>query len=176
VRVRIALFIGFVAVAGAGCGGPAAELPSSSRDGVVVAPRNPQLHPRRGDRDGDGIVDDIDKCPDDPEDFDGFEDADGCPDPDNDRDGILDVDDKCPNLPGPPPDGCPHAPTTDRDGDGIPDPVDKCPDDPEDFDGFEDADGCPDPDNDKDGILDVDDLCPNDPGPPPDGCPVARHP
>ena len=51
------------------------------------------------DRDGDGIVDARDKCPDDPEDRDGFEDEDGCPDPDNDRDGILDVQDKCPNEP-----------------------------------------------------------------------------
>jgi outer membrane protein OmpA-like peptidoglycan-associated protein len=57
-----------------------------------------------------------------------------------------------------------EAPTTqDRDGDGIPDDVDKCPDDPEDKDGFEDADGCPDPDNDGDGIPDVKDACPNEP-------------
>jgi OmpA-OmpF porin, OOP family len=121
------------------------------------------FEPNIGDRDGDGIKDDVDKCPDAPEDFDGFEDEDGCPDPDNDRDGIPDVDDKCPNIPGPPPDGCPVTQTNDRDGDGIPDNLDKCPDEPEDFDGFEDADGCPDPDNDHDGILDVDDLCPNDP-------------
>jgi outer membrane protein OmpA-like peptidoglycan-associated protein len=51
----------------------------------------------------------------------------------------------------------------DRDGDGIPDDVDKCPNEPEDFDGFEDEDGCPDPDNDKDGIPDVADACPNEP-------------
>jgi hypothetical protein len=117
------------------------------------------------DRDGDGIPNERDRCPDDPEDFDGFEDEDGCPDPDNDRDGVPDVNDKCPNLPGPPPDGCPLAPTDDRDGDGIPNDRDKCPDDPEDFDGFEDADGCPDPDNDRDGVPDVDDACPNTPGP-----------
>jgi outer membrane protein OmpA-like peptidoglycan-associated protein len=54
-------------------------------------------------------------------------------------------------------------PPSDRDGDGIPDTLDKCPDEPEDFDGFEDDDGCPDPDNDKDGIPDIDDLCPNEP-------------
>ena len=48
------------------------------------------FEPSIGDRDGDGIKDDVDKCPDEPEDFDGFEDEDGCPDPDNDRDGILD--------------------------------------------------------------------------------------
>jgi outer membrane protein OmpA-like peptidoglycan-associated protein len=51
----------------------------------------------------------------------------------------------------------------DRDGDGIPDDVDKCPDDPEDKDGFEDSDGCPDPDNDGDGIPDTKDACPNEP-------------
>ena len=51
------------------------------------------------DFDNDGIYGERDLCPDEEEDFDGFEDADGCPDPDNDRDGILDVDDKCPNDP-----------------------------------------------------------------------------
>ena len=126
------------------------------------------FEPSIGDRDKDGYKDDVDLCPDDPEDFDDFEDQDGCPEPDNDRDGILDVDDKCPNDPETrngfqDEDGCPDSTTNDRDGDGIPDDTDKCPDDPEDKDGFEDADGCPDPDNDKDGILDVDDLCPNDP-------------
>ncbi len=121
------------------------------------------FEPNIGDRDGDGIKDDVDKCPDEPEDFDGFEDEDGCPDPDNDKDGIPDELDKCPNEPGPPPDGCPLTEIHDRDGDGIPDEIDKCPDDPEDKDGFEDADGCPDPDNDHDGIPDVDDNCPNDP-------------
>ncbi|MBV8759112.1 MAG: OmpA family protein [Deltaproteobacteria bacterium] len=126
------------------------------------------FEPNIGDRDGDGIKDDVDKCPDDPEDYDGFEDEDGCPDPDNDRDGIPDVDDKCPNIPEDKDgfqdeDGCPEGNKNDRDGDGILDDVDKCPDDPEDFDGFQDEDGCPDPDNDQDGILDVDDLCPNDP-------------
>lgn len=57
-----------------------------------------------------------------------------------------------------------EVPTTqDRDGDGIPDDADKCPNDPEDKDGFEDQDGCPDPDNDGDGIPDVKDACPNEP-------------
>src|SRR5690606_22292816 len=57
------------------------------------------FEPSIGDRDGDGYLDDEDQCPDDPEDFDNFEDDDGCPDPDNDKDGILDVDDRCPNIP-----------------------------------------------------------------------------
>jgi len=126
------------------------------------------FEPSIGDRDGDGYKDDVDECPDDPEDFDNFEDAEGCPDPDNDRDGILDVDDECPLVPedhdgDADDDGCPEGNIGDRDGDGILDNVDECPDDPEDRDGFQDEEGCPDPDNDNDGILDVDDLCPNDP-------------
>ncbi|MCB9593205.1 MAG: OmpA family protein [Sandaracinaceae bacterium] len=126
------------------------------------------FEPSIGDRDGDGLRDDVDQCPDEPEDFDGFADEDGCPDPDNDRDGILDVDDECPMVPedrdgDADEDGCPEGNEGDRDGDGILDNDDECPDDPEDRDGFQDEDGCPDPDNDRDGILDTDDLCPNDP-------------
>ncbi|MDB4969127.1 MAG: OmpA/MotB domain protein [Myxococcales bacterium] len=156
-------------------GGGAGLLPKSitSHGGMTGSPDFRVFigfifEPSIGDRDGDGIKDDVDKCPDDPEDFDDFEDEDGCPDPDNDRDGIPDREDKCPNEPETKngfedEDGCPDSLDLDRDGDGIPDRIDKCPDDPEDKDGFEDEDGCPDPDNDKDGILDVDDLCPNDP-------------
>ncbi|MBX3154879.1 MAG: OmpA family protein [Deltaproteobacteria bacterium] len=55
------------------------------------------------------------------------------------------------------------AAVADRDGDGIPDAVDKCPDRPEDKDGFEDEDGCPDIDNDLDRVLDIADKCPNEP-------------
>jgi outer membrane protein OmpA-like peptidoglycan-associated protein len=79
------------------------------------------------------------------------------------------------------PRGTPMAPsprggTGDRDGDGIPDQLDKCPDLPEDFDGIQDADGCPEDDADKDGIPDAQDACPREPGEPdPDprknGCP-----
>ena len=47
----------------------------------------------------------------------------------------------------------------DSDGDGVPDPDDRCPSTPEDRDGFEDGDGCPDPDNDRDGIPDASDKC-----------------
>ncbi|PIE65337.1 MAG: cell envelope biogenesis protein OmpA, partial [Deltaproteobacteria bacterium] len=106
-----------------------------------------------------------DRCPLDPEDKDGFQDADGCPDPDNDKDGVLDADDRCPLDPEDKDsfqdeDGCPDP---DNDQDGILDVDDRCPLEPEDKDGFEDEDGCPDPDNDNDQILDVDDLCPNRP-------------
>jgi outer membrane protein OmpA-like peptidoglycan-associated protein len=120
---------------------------------------------RSDDRDGDGIPDDRDRCPDTPEDFDGWEDEDGCPDPDNDGDGILDIHDRCPNLPEDfdgweDEDGCPDP---DNDGDGILDGDDACPNHAEDFDGWQDDDGCPDPDNDFDGIPDTEDRCPNEP-------------
>ena len=69
-----------------------------------------------------------------------------------------------PPAPAPPPPPAP-APKIDKDtdGDGIPDSIDKCPTEPEDKDGFQDEDGCPDPDNDGDGIPDVKDKCPNEP-------------
>ena len=126
------------------------------------------FEPRASDRDGDGISDKDDGCPDNPEDYDNFEDLDGCPELDNDHDGIADEDDGCPNDPEDrdgveDEDGCPERETSDRDGDGLVDNLDNCPDDPEDLDGFEDDDGCPDPDNDGDGLLDVDDLCPDSP-------------
>ena len=113
------------------------------------------------DTDGDGLPDTEDGCPTDPEDLDGFEDQDGCPDVDNDDDGILDVDDDCPTQPEDKDgfndqDGCADM---DNDDDGLPDPDDECPDEPEDRDDFEDDDGCPDVDNDGDGVLDADDQC-----------------
>ena len=115
------------------------------------------------DTDGDGLTDDIDQCPHDPEDMDNFQDLDGCPDLDNDADGIPDTADKCPLEPEDKDgdrddDGCPDG---DRDRDGIGDDFDTCPEQPEDKDGFEDQDGCPDLDNDKDGIVDKDDKCPD---------------
>jgi outer membrane protein OmpA-like peptidoglycan-associated protein len=131
-----------------------AFVPSLTRTGGAVK-----------DTDGDGIPDDKDQCPTEPEDKDGFEDDDGCPDPDNDQDGIPDVKDKCPNAPEDrdgfqDDDGCPEL---DNDGDGIPDSQDRCPNEPEDKDGYKDDDGCPDPDNDGDGIPDKVDKCPNEP-------------
>ena len=50
----------------------------------------------------------------------------------------------------------------DPDGDGLPDARDRCVGEAEDFDGFEDEDGCPEVDNDLDGIVDAEDLCPNE--------------
>jgi len=117
------------------------------------------------DLDGDRIPDERDECIDVPEDWDGFEDEDGCPDADNDEDGILDGVDDCPNIPEDrdgwmDEDGCDDA---DNDGDGILDSVDGAPNDPEDFDGFQDEDGIPDLDNDFDNIPDGDDQCPMEP-------------
>ncbi|MHA4915471.1 hypothetical protein, partial [Enterococcus faecium] len=76
--------------------------------------------PDRRDRDHDGIPDAEDKCPDEPEDKDGFKDDDGYPHPDNDGDGIPDAQDKCPNEAEDfdgfkDDDGYPHP---DNDGDG----------------------------------------------------------
>ena len=124
------------------------------------------------DSDGDGLLDSVDRCPTEPEDMDGFEDSDGCPDADNDSDGVLDVDDRCPLEPGiADNDGCPDP---DTDGDGILDSVDQCDDQAEDVDEFEDEDGCPDPDNDDDGVLDTADGCPMEAGPVANnGCPDA---
>jgi outer membrane protein OmpA-like peptidoglycan-associated protein len=116
------------------------------------------------DKDDDGIEDKVDRCPDEAEDVDGFEDTDGCPDLDNDKDGIKDATDKCPDLAEDfdgyqDEDGCPDL---DNDSDGIVDLVDKCPNEAEDFDGVQDTDGCPDvvQDSDGDGIPDDMDKCP----------------
>ena len=121
--------------------------------------------PRDDDKDGDGYANADDGCPNEPEDFDGFEDPDGCPDADNDGDRVPDIADDCPNDPedidefedG---DGCAEP---DNDEDGILDVDDVCPIEREDRDDFEDEDGCPDIDNDGDDWFDVDDECPNEP-------------
>ena len=120
--------------------------------GLRFGGRPPQ--PAR-DSDGDGYIDDEDDCPYDPENFNGYEDLDGCPEYDRDRDGFFDDQDACPDVPGVAPDGCPEH---DRDGDGFLDSVDACPDVP----GVE-PDGCPIPDRDGDGFLDPDDVCPDEP-------------
>jgi outer membrane protein OmpA-like peptidoglycan-associated protein len=142
----------------------------TSREFVDLTPKAP---PKPGDRDGDGILDNVDECKDDPETYNGYKDEDGCPDdPDTDSDGIADSMDQCLLEPEDKDgyldaDGCPDL---DNDADGIPDDKDKsadgkdCRNDPEDFDGFQDDDGCPDPDNDGDGVADTMDACPNTPG------------
>jgi hypothetical protein len=109
---------------------------------VPVEPR-PVVEKQDPDRDHDGVANEIDGCPEDPETANGFEDADGCPDA-----------------------------VPDSDGDGLTDDQDGCKDLAEDVDGFQDDDGCPDDDNDADGVLDVSDGCPEVAGPVENhGCP-----
>lgn len=134
--------------------------------------------PKVRDRDNDGVMDDVDECPDEPgtaltkgcpdRDGDGIADKDdqcpdqagtakynGCPIPDSDNDGVNDELDKCPNVPGLAKyDGCP---VPDTDGDGVNDEEDKCPS----VAGLARYDGCPIPDSDNDGINDEEDKCPN---------------
>jgi outer membrane protein OmpA-like peptidoglycan-associated protein len=131
------------------------------------------------DRDGDHICDEVDRCPDAAEDYDGIQDEDGCPeDQDTDGDGIPDSLDMCILDPEDKDgfedsDGCPED---DNDLDGIPDALDKCPDAPEDFDGYQDDDGCPEDDNDGDGVKDLDDHCPLTPGDIESaGCPKPKY-
>lgn len=119
-----------------------------------VAPRQelpPQVPcPEPVDRDGDGITDERDACPDeaglphrDPSEH-------GCaPVPDSDGDSFVDSDDACPREPGP----------------ANPDPS---------------LNGCPVPkDTDDDGIVDDDDACPSQAGSPSsdptrNGCPQVK--
>lgn len=116
--------------------------------------------PLVADMDGDGIIDSKDSCPNEPEDVDGYQDSDGCPDLDNDGDGINDADDQCPNEPEDldgfeDEDGCPDP---DNDGDSIADVHDLCPMEA----GVMENQGCPIVDKDGDGILDADDKCPEE--------------
>ncbi len=116
------------------------------------------------------------RCAAGTEDLDGVADDDGCLDPDDDGDGLVDVADRCPetNAGGTDADrdGCPDAADPfaelrgslgaggDPDRDGVPDSIDLCKAEPEDPDGFQDDDGCPDTDNDVDGVPDAQDACP----------------
>ena len=106
------------------------------------------------DTDGDGITDDLDKCPTQA----GTAKYNGCPVPDTDGDGINDELDKCPNEAGTAKyNGCP---VPDTDGDGINDELDKCPNEA----GPASNNGCPISDRDKDGVNDDEDKCPDVPG------------
>jgi outer membrane protein OmpA-like peptidoglycan-associated protein len=143
---------------------------------VTIAKKGPEPEPEpdsrririeKTDKDGDGVADLDDACPDLP----GTREFQGCPDADGD--GIVDAEDACPNeAGGRETQGCPVS--KDSDVDGVPDDIDRCPLDPEDKDGHQDEDGCPEADNDGDGIVDKADACPNDRGPIENrGCPVV---
>ncbi len=124
----------------------------------------PEPAQERVDTDRDGIFDDLDRCPTDPEDRDEFRDEDGCPDRDNDEDLVLDVDDGAPNDPEDR-DGFEDTdgvPDPDNDGDTILDAEDRCPLEP----GVAEFQGCPNPDRDGDTVPNVTDNCPDEPGPP----------
>jgi OmpA-OmpF porin, OOP family len=126
---------------------------------VAPAPPPPVVEAPK-DRDGDGIVDADDKCPD----VKGVAALMGCPD--RDGDGITDADDKCPDVKGLSKyQGCP-IPDTDKDG--VNDEDDKCIT----VAGVARYQGCPIPDTDKDGVNDEEDKCPNEAGPATNyGCP-----
>ncbi len=133
--------------------------------GVTVSPT---FDPSARDADHDGVADDVDRCPDVPEDIDRYRDDDGCPDKDNDADNIEDSVDECPDDPEDDDDfedkdGCPDK---DNDNDGVPDISDRCPMAPETLNDYRDEDGCPDEpeygDRDGDGYGDDVDRCPHD--------------
>ncbi|MDF1499240.1 MAG: thrombospondin type 3 repeat-containing protein [Anaerolineales bacterium] len=114
------------------------------------------------DRDGDGVFDSSDGCPDI-----AANTPDGCMpvELDLDQDGVLNEADACPQVPANTPDGCP----ADRDGDGLADAGDACPDEY-----ARTSDGCPlpIPDADDDGFPDAENACPFESAPNSiDGCP-----
>jgi OmpA-OmpF porin, OOP family len=138
--------------------GGVGDAPLRATLGVGWAPRN-------HDRDGDGIEDDKDQCPELAEDKDGFEDEDGCPDGDNDDDGVPDKADKCPFVKEDEDgfqdeDGCPDP---DNDGDGILDKDDACPNEAGPPNADKKKNGCPIKDPDGDGVAGDKDQCPTIP-------------
>ncbi len=121
---------------------------------VYVGLKVPVYQSQPKDRDGDGVLDKVDECPDTK----GPEENYGCPWPDKDGDTVLDKDDQCPEEAGEVDNnGCPWP---DTDGDGLLDKDDTCPD----VAGPVENNGCPWPDTDGDGVLDKDDNCPDVPG------------
>ncbi len=58
---------------------PPAPKPEPAKHGESRPVADP-THNMEGDRDGDGIPDSVDRCPDEPETHNGFQDEDGCPD------------------------------------------------------------------------------------------------
>jgi OOP family OmpA-OmpF porin len=113
-----------------------------------------------GDRDKDGVTNDLDRCPETPRGE--AVDAWGCPLPkDSDGDGVMDDADKCPDTPqGDKVDAKGCSLPKDSDGDGVTDDLDKCPGTPR---GEKvDAKGCLLPkDSDGDGVMDNNDKCPD---------------
>ncbi len=119
--------------------------------GKIVIPPPP-------DSDGDGVPDNMDKCPGTPAGI--AVDANGCEiKKDSDGDGVLDDADKCPDTPaGTKVDamGC----ELDDDGDGVANSKDQCPNTA--AGAKVDANGC-ELDSDGDGVADSKDQCPDTP-------------
>jgi len=116
---------------------------SYSHEPAEAAEAAPPPAPVDRDSDGDGVPDAVDQCKDQPEDTDGFQDEDGCPDADNDGDGLADASDECTGEAEDKDgfrdeDGCPD---NDNDGDGVLDAADRCPLEA----GPTDSAGCPAP-------------------------------
>jgi hypothetical protein len=61
---------------------PVANQPEGCADDAPRPADAPPVDRPGADRDGDGVEDILDACPDEPEDIDGDRDDDGCPDPD----------------------------------------------------------------------------------------------
>ena len=143
--------------------GVAGNIANKKEPKILPPPPPPAMEPPK-DRDGDGVVDSLDACPD----VAGLEKFNGCPD--TDADGIPDKDDKCPSVAGLA--RYQSCPIPDRDKDGINDEEDKCPD----AAGLARYQGCPIPDRDKDGVNDEEDKCPDLPGDAANsGCPVIKQ-
>lgn len=106
------------------------------------------------DRDGDGIKDQFDLCPETPEG--NVVDSSGCS-PDTDGDSISDDRDECPGTPSGTTVESNGCPPKDRDNDGVLDAEDQCLDTP--AGAIVNPDGCKKPDQDQDGVLDVEDDC-----------------
>ena len=130
-----------------------------NRPEMIVEPKKEE----NPDRDGDGILDKDDLCPD----VKGLVEFKGCPD--TDGDGLFDKIDDCPKTFGPKENnGCPYL---DTDKDGLLDKDDDCPS----IAGPLENNGCPYKDTDGDGLLDKDDECPQTPGPIENkGCPIIE--
>jgi outer membrane protein OmpA-like peptidoglycan-associated protein len=165
-------------VVGAGIGpgfGRGAGTPDFRAVASVAWSPEREPPPPAADRDGDGVPDSVDACPDVKGESSSDPKMNGCP-PDKDKDGIPDDKDACPDVPGvktddPKTNGCPP----DKDKDGVPDNLDACPDVPGEKTDDPKTNGCP-KDTDGDGIIDSQDACPTVKGektedPKTNGCP-----
>jgi outer membrane protein OmpA-like peptidoglycan-associated protein len=142
---------------------------------------SPEAQPTPTDRDGDGVPDAQDACPDQAGIASNDPRTNGCPAPasDADADGVPDSQDACPKVAGQrtsdaKTNGCPP----DKDADGVADAADACPaeagppaNDPK-------QNGCP-LDSDGDGVRDDQDACPSIKGaksddPKRNGCPPDK--